>query len=767
MTLASSFLTLSIREQVCITIIVLTLFSIIVILCLPCSFSYEILREDYKKKKKFFYNEYKEYIEACFYYQGYNLLKYEELIKRMLKQADKYSQRESVFGFESDFKEEYSEQFPVRDWNYNSTKDDEDRKDILYFYCYNEKAGKCEEIKDNLRSKYESLYSLIFATDVHNRFRIPEIDLPIVDKALTVSINNSFMFSFDKNNILNNINTNFVKDAERTIDFISRNVEDYVRSKFFLYDRLYEKVEYEMESFLFKSELEDGDYNKEEERERILDFSKSVSGYYSSVQFDNDKSRLFSYNPNNDNYYYLELYMSPEFISSVHQSLSNELNMNFIPLYHHNDTLMLSDACVFFLMKQSNDIFTEEALNDLLKKIIKGNSSIKDCFLDKDNFENQKIIKETFEKVEAPFLHISNKIHQGIFRIGDKNPFYFMKYSFPNLNLLKNFQSDYLLLDQINFYLLASFKEPIEYSDYIWDQYRNLFYLIVILILYIWILCLIINMLIFCKVIKQITEPIYKLQKAIESNNIKDESVFKYEYDDIINELFITCKELLTRQIDTSNNTKYSNQFNILNSRNDKNNLIDKSKYEKNLIINNDIMNQLINEQQNMNDLSGNIDINNQIDEDFEGDDNFDKIGTNENIIHEDTNQENIEKNKNIIIQNKISDDKEKESYKSLFRLAEYLYYYRCKNEENLITVNGAVPDESKKSNKSKINKAKKKISKIGSVIETEENITINMLKDKDLTYMWYMEAKKKKNRSFNYHISEDYEELFMDFDEQ
>ena len=257
------------------------------------------------------------------------------------------------------------------------------------------------------------------------------------------------------------------------------------------------------------------------------------------------------------------------------------------------------------------------------------------------------------------------------------------------------------------------------------------------------------------------------MQKAIESNNIKDESVFKYEYDDIINELFITCKELLTRQIDTSNNTKYSNQFNILNSRNDKNNLIDKSKYEKNLIINNDIMNQLINEQQNMNDLSGNIDINNQIDEDFEGDDNFDKIGTNENIIHEDTNQENIEKNKNIIIQNKISDDKEKESYKSLFRLAEYLYYYRCKNEENLITVNGVVPDESKKSNKSKINKAKKKMSKMGSVIETGENITINMLKDKDLTYMWYMEAKKKKNRSFNYRISEDYEELFMDFEEQ
>ena len=56
----------------------------------------------------------------------------------------------------------------------------------------------------------------------------------------------------------------------------------------------------------------------------------------------------------------------------------------------------------------------------------------------------------------------------------------------------------------------------------------------IILIIYIWIICFIINMIIYCKVAKQITEPIYKLQEAIENNNIKDESVFVYEYDQII-----------------------------------------------------------------------------------------------------------------------------------------------------------------------------------------------------------------------------------------
>ena len=777
MSLQSRFLTLSIKEQVCLTIVILTLFSILVILCLPCSFSYEILREDYKQKKKFFYNEYKEYIEACFYYQGYNLLKYEELIKRMLKQADKYSQTEGGFLFQYDFPG-YSEQYPVRDLFYNDPNDEySNRTDILYFYCYNEDEERCREIKDNLRIKYESIYSLIFSTDTYDRFRIPELNIPIVNKTLAVNINESFMFCFDKDIIMNNLNIDFKRDADQTIDFISRNVEDYVNSRFFLYDKLFEKIEYEMGSFFIKMEYEDDTLPMIEKKQIIDDFAKSISGYYSSVQFTNDKSRVLSYNIESDKYYYLELYMAKEFLLSIHQALSLELNMDFIPLYHHNDTIMLSDICLFFLLKQSHDIYTEDTLNELYKKIITGNSTIKDCFLDKSIFEKQKIVKEMFENVEPPFLNIGNKIHQGMLDLGDKNPYYFMKYSFPNLNLLKNFQSDYLLMDQINFFLFASFKEPIEYSEYIWAQYKNLFYLIVILIIYIWIICLIINMLIFCKVIKQITEPIYKLQEAIKNNNTKDESVFKYEYDEIINEFFITCKELLTRQIDTSNNNKYLNQFSILNAGKDKNNLIDKNKYEKNLIINNDIMNQLINEQQNMNDLSSNIDINNELEEDYEINENIKSKefmeSTKKEDVNKETNKETLkdinkdfnDKNRNNIIinPNKTTDDKNKESYKSLFRLAEYLYYYRCKTEDNIINIKGNSLDETK-SNKSKINKMKKKISKNTRDNENEENITINMLKDKDLTYIWYMVAKKKKNKSFNYQVGDDYEELFMDF---
>ena len=102
MSIISGFLTLSIKSQLWITILVLTLFSFLVILALPGSFSYEILMENYKRKKNFFYNEYLEYIQASYNFQSFKILKYEEIVKRMAKQIYKYNIRESSYEYQTD-----------------------------------------------------------------------------------------------------------------------------------------------------------------------------------------------------------------------------------------------------------------------------------------------------------------------------------------------------------------------------------------------------------------------------------------------------------------------------------------------------------------------------------------------------------------------------------------------------------------------------------------------------------------------------------------
>ena len=750
-------MTLSIKEQVFIIILLSTIFSLIVILCLPCSFSYEILKKDYKRKKKYFYNKYKDYIESCYYYQGYTLLKYEEIIKRMLKEAMKYSIREGLFNYKSEFMEEYTEQNPVRDLYYNSEdENDNNRTDILYYYCFNENAELCSKTKDGLKNLYDSLYSLIFTTELYERFKLPELNMPIVDKSLSVNINNSFMFCFDKNTMMKNINEsiNYTQYAEDTVNNIMKHMEDYLDFKLFLYNEIFNKTKIELDILTFISEL--NNIKPEERHNKIFSFAQTNSGLYSSIQFQNDKSYLLSYNPDSDNYYYFEFYTTSKFLMHTLKLLYNELNMNFIPLFPENNTLFFPEICSFFLLSQSNDVFNEKILDDIMKNIQKGNSTIKDCFFDKDLYKNQKDLIEVLEKNEPSFLNISNIIYQGLLRTKDKYPLYFMKYSFPSFNTLSNFKSDYLHLDQINFFLLASFKEPIEFSDFILAQYKNLFYLIIILTVYIWILCFFVNIFIFYKVIKQITEPIFKLQEAINTNNIKNESIFKYEYDDTIQELFTTCKELLTRQIDNKQNKKYSSYFNVLDTQND--NLVDERKYENNLIINNDLINKLKREQQNMMDFSDNVGYNNKLDNTLEIDIYNQNSMSSEKIFDE--NKKIINKHK---INIKIDEDKEeKEAYKSILKLSDFLYYHRSKNENNIISIKGKSNTNKKQINKDK-DKAKKKSSIISNIDNIEENIDINVFDDKDVMYLWYMEEKKTKNKSFNYQTDDDYEELFSD----
>ena len=48
---------------------------------------------------------------------------------------------------------------------------------------------------------------------------------------------------------------------------------------------------------------------------------------------------------------------------------------------------------------------------------------------------------------------------------------------------------------------------------------------------------------------------------------------------------------------------------------------------------------------------------------------------------------------------------------------------------------------------------------------ELNDNNYINMLDEKNIAYLWYMET-KKRYKNFNYNISDDYRELFSEFND-
>ena len=782
MSLATRLLNLSMKEQICIAIIGLTLFCIGVILIVCCSLMYEILNKDYQQKKLYFYKRYKEYMESAFYFQNFYLMQYEEIIHRIQKQLGKMEQATTIY-FTYNPTRDYSDYFINIDNTYNFTElDEKNEKETPYFYyiSYNSDQTMNAYINIYTMKNYQILANSIITHDIYDYFRIPGYNVPIIERSPNfININYLTIFGFDRE-LVKEFDSNFSILAQESNmskeDIFKKTFSEgknlfFNKTKSFLYyisDKLeifsytYDKLYKEATSYYpdFFTNVENA--NK---------YTEILSAYYSLIDYFTNTIDILNTDNTND-YFYTRMLTIPNILYFLNSKLTYSLDIDFIPIHFENSTILSKELCSIFKIKQKflkgNDFNYEEVYND-----INTGSNIDICFLDKDILKEQEEIKEVFDSDFGVFMDIHNFLYQGVFNlIKDNNdcPFYFMKYSFPNYNSLKEFQSEYLISNQINYYAFTSFKVVQKYVDHVYQVSLNIFFFIVMVIVYSWLICLVINLIIFFRVIDQWTEPITKLQEAVESSNIKDESIFIYKYDDIINELFLTCKELLTGQIDNTENNL--NNFNILGKDNDKK--IDKNIYKKNLIINNEIMEELIGIQQSEMDFSNNVKLNepNNIDSKHyfnkeKGVNNMRQSNINL-IAHKDSNKKNIKdiKDKKNIKKEK---NKENESYIKLFKISDYLDYYRSKlDSNNIIFFNDGFDDANKSQLISKNNNNKSENSSLSNnaknrTDEANENNYINMMDENNITYLWYMEA-KKRNRCFNYKISNDCKELFNEY---
>ena len=85
---------------------------------------------------------------------------------------------------------------------------------------------------------------------MYNRFRFPELDIPVLDKALNINITNSFVFCYNKEIMLNKLkeDINYQDKVNEVINNIMSIMDNYFNMDFFLYYRLFEKIEVEINS---------------------------------------------------------------------------------------------------------------------------------------------------------------------------------------------------------------------------------------------------------------------------------------------------------------------------------------------------------------------------------------------------------------------------------------------------------------------------------------------------------------------------------------
>jgi len=791
MNLKAKFLTLSMKEQICIAIFVLDIFCALALLSICGSLAYEILKEDFNQKKLYFYDKYKEYIESCFYFQNFCILQYEEILKRTQKQMWDHLQVSSKYNFNSNFKNfakdklskvEISSYYPINNTLLNSTNDDE----LLFYTCFDNSEsslGQCSTMENLISNQYPSLSSLISSHDIDKSFKIPIYDTPIFDTPVIFNINRYTMYSFDSSKMIQRIHeicgnefnlSKIYKYFEYKLSAMINNVKNklsfFFQSKHNLILHLFEKV---INEIMAQYHITFNNYLYE-------NLAYSATGYFTVIDYLNDNFYLINSLDDYYFFYHIESNIIKDYLFFMNNRISIFIDIYFIPLNFQNDTLINSDLCILFLLKQL-DFYTEQnKVDEMYEKIIKGKSRIEECFLDKEILNSQPEIKDILNSSFNDFLFVSNyTINEGILNL-QNSPYYYIKFTTPNYNSLKDFKSDYFILDQINYYLFASFRDAIKYTDSLRQVSLNCFYLIILIFVYIWGICLIVNILISFKVIVQLTEPLKKLKEAVESSSIKDESNFTYEYDEIINELFITCKELITGKIDKSNSENGLSNFNILSLPKDCQKDIEENRYLKNLIINNDIMEQLITQQQTMMDFSQNIRLNEFNNKDIEK--NISSIGMqniniNNSAILANSNSNKLSTiNNKKTIKNEVKEIEDREPYKKLFQISQYLYYYQNKTDNNYIQLNdNTIKDESKlskisrndKKNSIKINeKFFKSIRRADSNTfnDNYKTLSINMINNRSLSYLWYMEAKTKKNKSLNYKIGDNFDELFKEY---
>jgi hypothetical protein len=147
--------------------------------------------------------------------------------------------------------------------------------------------------------------------------------------------------------------------------------------------------------YMFGKILKEIDIDLEIYKNFILVYLLNIfSGYISKIDYGNYK--FYSMNNIIDlfSYIYVETDLIDNYLDFIHNKLYSFIDVNFIPLYYENNTILSPDLCILFLLKQTDFQMDEEKRKELFEKIVKGESLIEECFIGKNILNEQLEIKD-------------------------------------------------------------------------------------------------------------------------------------------------------------------------------------------------------------------------------------------------------------------------------------------------------------------------------------------------------------------------------------
>ena len=590
MNIKQKFLTLSIRHQISLFVIIGSTICLLLILALFSLYTNILLNIHIRKRKEYYYKKYQDIIESEVQFLNFLLYQHEQLLKGFNSQIYYFGLSQNDL---YDTMINYDKNLIKNIKNIEEINSTEIENENIKYYLLSFSNDPFYESKafNLLASTHSSIDNQL---DILTNFRIPYLgeDFKIVNDYVFVRLSEESLYTMNKNRIIeirensngnitnyyDNLITNYVKKYTHFMNEYKKGelnfFDIFFNSKFFLFEN------YVNETYL-----------QEKYRNNVKNYLNDISCHFHFIDYLTEATFVTDNGNKNDVKFLEQNTIIPNYIDIIFSIIYNYSNINVIPVNHGNNKILSVNLCYAFLYKQmiflnltyEKNILVQEKLDEIYSKINKSELNIGDCILDKKyNFDTEQnaydILNIKFDK----FYSIKNSRELSMMKISNTilgNNLLCIKYTFPDYDSILNFKPDFFTLEQINLYSFKTLYEVKHYENNMISFFRNCQFFIILFLLYLWIIISFYLIFRLKKIFVEVTDPINNLINIINKLEVKEEDMLKYESDDTINELFKLCNELLVGKYKQkiSHDSELDNQIfkkeNKGNNLNDFNNL--------------------------------------------------------------------------------------------------------------------------------------------------------------------------------------------------
>lgn len=509
MSFKTKFLELEMISQIKYSVFLLSVIYTFIILALIAAYCYEIINQSYRQQKQFFKDIDTSTTENIIQFQNFQFLLYEDLTKTAINQILTYLSANSLY-VESETKVLFNE------------------NEIKTFFI---NAGNSTTCQHSLCLFYESIIDPFTNNNITFMFNVVKM-IPIIESISRLSM----LFMGNDNKLIETFNF-YIKD--HNISFCTKDQFSNID-----YNEIINQTKHYYNDF--KSERNTEDYYLINELYESLDLSISNLNQITSSQpimnyFSNNIINIDKLENNIVLGFFKDEFLDRFFRNIILGFKGYTSIPTVFSIDKQKDVLKTFIPCYYFLLLQKNETLTNFEENTEI--------SISECFQNESTKKEIEsfIFNHTLQNQYSSFM-LSNfyQMKYLSFEKGKKLQTYLtLKTPYPDYNSLLLYQPNYISFNNFTLYSFSSHFPVKLKTKQIEFLLHNVLFLLLLVSLFTWHIMLLILFFLTKRLSKQVTEPIKNLRASVESMTFTDASIFTYKDDDIINDLFGTCRDLL------------------------------------------------------------------------------------------------------------------------------------------------------------------------------------------------------------------------------